>query len=353
MRKVVFGVVIVVVIYVCLGCGEENPVTDMEGTKGKYNFSIDNISGWQINKVDCRVIFSVSIENLSQTSLPLSEEMIWIEDSDNQAIYHKFYTLRLSSDAPAEILPGGRATFPISYIMGEADTFGEFVSGYYDYEYHTGYKRSKKPYKLVGLFNGTRVVVELPTWEEIKRKLTSTNPFNPSSIIPEPSSEPESQEPEVTPPSAAVDLREYIPLAVGNSWTYNRSGNIYKLFIDQTVEIKGEKYFQMKYESDGKIADMWQCFAISPDGKELWQNGPYAYIDQGMIAGQERVTVPAGTFDCIKVERKVKIAIGDTIGDITYTEWYGKSVGLVKVNYGITVDRPTPLIDSLIHYEIN
>jgi hypothetical protein len=49
--------------------------------------------------------------------------------------------------------------------------------------------------------------------------------------------------------------------------------------------------------------------------------------------GIETVTVPAGTFECYKVERK-STTVADMVGKITFisnsTVWYARGVGVVK-----------------------
>jgi hypothetical protein len=161
---------------------------------------------------------------------------------------------------------------------------------------------------------------------------------------------------------ATVDLREYIPLKVGNWWTYQRTNNgvafgEYTLFIRQMVDVNGKNHYQIDYEEKGCIPYDAHRWAIEGEGNELLESG-FVYLDQKMIVGKERITIPAGTFNCIKVKRDVP-GIEPIYIEPVY-EWYGKGIGLVKIDHSegtITIDSPEPikghLVDVLKAYSTN
>ncbi|MDE6702578.1 MAG: DUF3108 domain-containing protein [Muribaculaceae bacterium] len=55
-----------------------------------------------------------------------------------------------------------------------------------------------------------------------------------------------------------------------------------------------------------------------------------ANLWDGKFLGSETVTVPAGTFDCLKVSYTMVINGGEGVDKRFITDWYAKGVGLVK-----------------------
>lgn len=51
---------------------------------------------------------------------------------------------------------------------------------------------------------------------------------------------------------------------------------------------------------------------------------------EGVVLGTESITVPAGTFDCIKFQYMIKQTMGENVGKQYVTAWYAPGVGEVR-----------------------
>ena len=48
------------------------------------------------------------------------------------------------------------------------------------------------------------------------------------------------------------------------------------------------------------------------------------------IAGKETITVPAGTFECLKVTYVQKVNMGGNVVKMDNTDWYAEGIGIVR-----------------------
>ena len=54
------------------------------------------------------------------------------------------------------------------------------------------------------------------------------------------------------------------------------------------------------------------------------------HISGGKVLGQEQITTPAGTFDCIKISYIMKTNMAADSLKLYYTAWYAPGIGMVK-----------------------
>lgn len=323
MKRLLFALIVTLV---SVGCGEDSD-NPLESSDSTFSITIDNITTNPPDKFgDYQVVIEFTVENLSSESLPLN---IWLEDSDENAIYYRYneitdYPYFVGSiSAPDILLPGGKVNCKMFTRM--SDTLYQI-------------KKAKGPYKLVVSDGVTRrVAVDLPSWEEIKSRLTSMPPN--TSFEPEPAD------------FTNIKLAEYFPLEVGNSWSYDimLDDKIIWSYIDtvsQIVTLEGADYYQVDRGQDLEAPSAFGSlgyYSLSDNVilRKITKNiESYIYLNSKMIIGQPRLTIPAGTFKCIKIERKLE-------GAEPIYEYYGKGVGLVMKDYGImsvAIDSPaTPI----------
>jgi len=137
----------------------------------------------------------------------------------------------------------------------------------------------------------------------------------------------------------------------------------------QTLEKKGEKYFIIKTEQE---VDVFLFLSSSSkvtynnpalrfpfplkDG-DCWRWKGYEYSDNdsslitisGKVIGKEEIRVPAGKFECLKIE--TVIGGTDETKDIV-TEWLAKDIGLVKIEAEIGKGGIVGVMQSILGLEV-
>ena len=159
-----------------------------------------------------------------------------------------------------------------------------------------------------------------------------------------------------------IHLNEYLPLKIGNKWEYkvSVSGNGIFMGLPEVDEIELIGVDEIANEEPGLVVnnaavpDVTRAtFFISPphhfaisgnrilyhiDPSPWGKLGFMVYIEPEMILGEEIVTVPAGTFTCIKILRDnscncnvLSVQVFHSPTDLLPVyEWYCKGVGMVK-----------------------
>lgn len=188
----------------------------------------------------------------------------------------------------------------------------------------------------------------------------------------------------------AMDLTPYYPVDAGTTWTYDRNGTVYTTessgggsFEGDAVEVLENSYlndvtrefrFYVSATGDG-VFYHGNDYALGQDtGKtvydpprlqlpdqlgigesetgtsqqEVYANGQLtgdggaetAIVDTVTLVGTESVTVPAGTFDAVKVSTSSRVTVyiavnggfGIVVSDTTTTRdaWYARGIGLVR-----------------------
>ena len=179
-----------------------------------------------------------------------------------------------------------------------------------------------------------------------------------------------------------ISLSEHFPLKNGLSWRYN--SNLGE--IRSVVRVEGDR---MTIDSRSRRLDIVQNYLLAPEGILLtsaesktflyssrrtyhpfllrfpaevvigqsWEWEGREVVDrhsivtsrlQGKIESWEKVTVPAGEFDCLKV-------IVETVSDdgtvSRSTQWLASGVGIVKAAVGIDAGGFSGLIISLLGFD--
>jgi hypothetical protein len=162
----------------------------------------------------------------------------------------------------------------------------------------------------------------------------------------------------------------YLPMQVGNSWDYlmtfapdivpvqdqqnqlfdyhetiigisNLADNDYFLFrsVRDETEQYPERVFQQVrrktedaiYARVGDPAYDLPVLMLPPQEGETWTDPVFPEVAFTTAAVDEQVTVPAGTFNCVRVEQTYEIPVedGDPI-QMLIRSWFAPGVGLVK-----------------------
>jgi hypothetical protein len=150
--------------------------------------------------------------------------------------------------------------------------------------------------------------------------------------------------------SAQDEDQPFLEIAKGNSWKYdvvdhgNKSSG--KLAVEDvgndgrmkvTAEDLGAGFpEEMTWEVSGGFLVWrlgpefeWKVFKLNASKDDAWSGKPSAaskLVLKSRVAAVEKVTVPAGSFDCLKVETTSE---GEENPPVTHM-WWAKGVGLVK-----------------------
>jgi hypothetical protein len=179
-----------------------------------------------------------------------------------------------------------------------------------------------------------------------------------------------------------ISLSEYFPLGDGFAWRYN--SNLGE--VKSSVAVEGDR---VTVDSRSRRLDIVQVYLISPEGVLLtsarsdaflfssrrtyhpfllrfpaavkigqtWEWEGKEVVDrktiiksrvEGIIKGREKVTVPAGDFDCLKVTVKTVSSDG-TVS--TSTQWLASGVGIVKAEVDIAAGGLSGFIISLLGFD--
>ncbi len=164
------------------------------------------------------------------------------------------------------------------------------------------------------------------------------------------------------PKLAGKGETRYYPTTLGAKWVYTDASGDDVLVISKVEEVKGAKVvtvervegekrfpFEKVRVSEGGVARV----AI-PQGEfdpplvllsvpfkvgDAWTYrgagaGTLAQQRTSAVFGSEKVTVPAGTFDAVRVDAEYTIAFGQATVKHSCSFWYAPGVGLVKMKDG-------------------
>lgn len=98
------------------------------------------------------------------------------------------------------------------------------------------------------------------------------------------------------------------------------------------------------------VGNRLNCSTIIDDAKNLFGGTVKAKAEYKdfMVVGEESVTTPAGTFNCIKLTGKVIETIAGTIS-YNYTWWLARGIGFVKYEIRKEADRKNNLTTILLN----
>jgi hypothetical protein len=166
-------------------------------------------------------------------------------------------------------------------------------------------------------------------------------------------------------PVSNGSTNEIIPLKVGNAWTstfsdYDSNGVITTAYIDSVWVAKDtivddQNYFLMFRQSENAVGPPYPQTSSylarnTPSGynerevrfnlEGMAYNYPYHINDSTIVATNEAITVPAGTYNCIVY----KFPAAEVLVDTVYQVAYGKSyicpnIGIVKQEFWYPQNR--------------
>lgn len=95
--------------------------------------------------------------------------------------------------------------------------------------------------------------------------------------------------------------------------------------LEKSIKVKGELKIELKpgIEAGTKIENQTLRLSFGPETMvmNLWE---------AQYCGYESVTVPAGTYDCIKISYVQNVKMGTNKQKSYITAWYAEGIGLVK-----------------------
>ena len=172
-----------------------------------------------------------------------------------------------------------------------------------------------------------------------------------------------------------ADEAGWFPLVADARWTYDGrfDGTVYRNTLalraiqvdDRTVYgfydigeriegqlLMGNMFGDELFRRDGDV--LYVADEHSPDEEHVLLRFPLragetteyrvgSRVTRTTVAGEEQVTVPAGTFDCLRLTVVVEYDSGK---ESPHTVWLARGVGLVKWK------RSTGRLDELVHYAI-
>ena len=97
--------------------------------------------------------------------------------------------------------------------------------------------------------------------------------------------------------------------------------------IEKSIKVKGELTLQLKPDMapGTKAKNQSVRLHLGPTviTTNLWEN---------VFVGKESITVPAGTFDCVKITFLQRQSAGGEVHKSYYTQWYAEGVGAVRTD---------------------
>ena len=158
--------------------------------------------------------------------------------------------------------------------------------------------------------------------------------------------------------SQATDGVLYHPVTTGARWVYRWTGEgrpaAHEVRVVTTVEKDDEAWFitvarkeeqvdlteqTLRVSRGGltrvaiggdKLTEPLPLFTLPPRPGERWESG----ANTTSVRGVERVRVPAGSFDAVRVERYMPLSGTD----IYFTDWYAPGTGVVKMVVRVGVE---------------
>jgi len=163
----------------------------------------------------------------------------------------------------------------------------------------------------------------------------------------------------------------YLPMEVGNTWDYTLTlapGLVpaqiqdgqqfpYHESVIGVAELQGTSYYvvQARREAVGEYPErIWQQFRredreaiyarigdpaydlpilkLPPQRGDSWADPVFPEVMFTTAAVAEQVTVPAGTFTCVRVDQEYDTTVegSDSPVHVTVRSWYARGVGLVR-----------------------
>lgn len=125
------------------------------------------------------------------------------------------------------------------------------------------------------------------------------------------------------------EAKEYLfPTEIDTAGTFHLTHDISR----DVLLVQKRRGYAMLMSSDMKVGDVLKCSSITDEAKSLLGGKVKAtatYSDF-KIVGEEQVTTPAGTFQCLKLTGKSTEKNGAQSAKYLYTWWIARGIGFVK-----------------------
>src|SRR5262245_54891312 len=166
---------------------------------------------------------------------------------------------------------------------------------------------------------------------------------------------------------AAPTAHPYYPLKVGNEWTYKVTGGPIKMKVTGTEKTAAGNGYKIEVTAGNKVSAS-ETVGITPEGvfrynvngvaaekpililpmdpdaptvKDGWTvdtKGGGQPLKGTFKTIREKVTVPAGTYDTVRV-KGTDMTVGTTTSNIDV--WFAKDVGIVKLKFTLGTQDAT------------
>jgi hypothetical protein len=167
----------------------------------------------------------------------------------------------------------------------------------------------------------------------------------------------------------APTAHPYFPLKVGAEWTYKVQGGPIKVKVTGTEKAGGANGYKLETSAGNKVSAT-ETVAVTDEGvKRFNVNGlnpdsPILFLPKDpettkewtvdtkvsgqtikgtFRAGKDKVTVPAGNYDCIHI-KGTDMEIGATKTTVEY--WFAKDVGIVKLKFTLGTQEAVLELES-------
>ncbi len=338
--KRIFLTMLLVLFLTIIGCGEENPAETASSSTSGVEIKIEKVESVHgesflgIPVVD--ICFYVLIINRRSDTITIYESDFAFQDIKGSFVHHDNDMVMLDPTVDkfsfgqiAYHLPSLRGGAPPKLILepGQNASVGLFTS--YNPDYQQG--------KLYLVYDD----VKIPVQEKIDQAVWLDDPASATDATEQSGQEHTDPDPKLESEASDeptcmedVDWQIYFPLGVGN-WKKTQhfvDGGLWETFIENITRILnfgGQDYYVVVKKSDredhNSYAPRYYGYrngvliraASIPSGPD---DGHPIYHDFQFM-GTEKITVPAGTFRCIKLKRH------------DFCVWLGNGVGFVKSEY--------------------
>ncbi|MGM9734182.1 MAG: hypothetical protein ACI3YT_08705, partial [Prevotella sp.] len=138
----------------------------------------------------------------------------------------------------------------------------------------------------------------------------------------------------------------YYPTEIDTAGNYHLTHDISRDFI----MLSKRNGYAMIVPGKVVVGDRLNCSTINDDAKNLFGGTVKAKAEYSdfTVVGEESVTTPAGTFNCIKLTGKATETSAATIS-YNYTWWLARGIGFVKYEIRKVGDRKNSLTTILLN----
>jgi len=356
MKRIIVLALVLVLFSTIIGCGEENPAetsintTDSSGVR----IEIQKVESVHVQSIYLSgmpivgLLFHTVITNRYSDQITIRESDFFFRDIKAGFVHHESKIVFI--DPTVDRFVVGQLAYHLPSLRGDAIPKLILESGQETYvglctSYSPGYQQGQ----LYLVYDGVGDDLKIPVQEKIDQAVWLDDPASATG-----QTKPENEDELAKIDLRNLDLTEYYPFfTVGNWWRYEvfidgepSPYGYEEDEIDHTLNVDGQVYFRKvrRYESRGDreeitwwtIIDGELAFTFGPPQPKDNYTTPWRRYDN--FDSKEIVTVPAGTFACIRYNYHFT-PIGALPGSSDTLSWDAKGIGMVKFQYGETSYR--------------